>query len=86
MQKIQVFLRDDQIDRLKRLSVQTGKSQSELVRCGVDLLLERDESGADWKQAAQRVFGVWADHETLKKDVRSVRKQLGERHERLSSQ
>ena len=40
MQKIQVFLREDQKAALKTLSARTGVRQSDLVRRSVDLLLE----------------------------------------------
>jgi Ribbon-helix-helix domain len=40
MLKIQVFLREDQKTALEAPSARTGVRQSDLVRQGVDLLLE----------------------------------------------
>lgn len=74
MQKIQVFLREEQKAALKALSTRTGTRQSDLVRQGVDLLLrtasERDE---DWRKATHMAFGMWRDRhdiEAFSKDLR----------------
>lgn len=40
MQKTTVYLSDEQVAALKRRSTATGKSQSELIREGVDLVTE----------------------------------------------
>lgn len=66
MQKIQVFLREDQKAALKALSARTGTRQSDLVRQGVDLLLrttaERNES---WREATRMAFGMWRDRSDI---------------------
>jgi Ribbon-helix-helix domain len=67
MQKIQVFLREDQKTALKSLSARTGMRQSDLVRQGVDLLLEgASRRTTDWREATRAVAGLWQDHEDLK--------------------
>jgi len=69
MQKIQVFLRDDQKTALKSLSARTGARQSDLVRRGVDLLLEGTAARkADWREAVRAAAGLWRD----RKDIEAV--------------
>jgi hypothetical protein len=66
MQKIQVFLRDDQKAALKSIAARTGQKQSDLVRKSVDLLIDkarRDE--ADWRAATRSVAGMWRDRTDL---------------------
>ncbi len=66
MQKIQVFLREDQKAALKSLSTRTGVRQSDLVRQGVDLLLKgAAQQAMDWREATQAVAGLWRDREDL---------------------
>jgi hypothetical protein len=63
LQKIQVFLREDQKAALKNLSARTGVRQSDLVRRGVDLLLEERTARDDgWREATRAVAGIWRDH------------------------
>lgn len=60
MQKIQVFLRNDQKLALKKLSARTGARQSELVRESVDLLLQTaEEKASDWREATRAASGLW---------------------------
>lgn len=76
MQKIQVFLRDDQRAGLKELSARTGTRQSDLVRQGVDLLLETTGENDDaWRAATRKAFGVWRD----RADIESMTSELRER-------
>lgn len=65
MQKIQVFLRTDQKMALKSLSAQTGMRQSDLVRRGVDLLLEGARATTDWREATRVAAGLWRGREDL---------------------
>jgi hypothetical protein len=60
MQKIQVFLREDQKTVLEALSARTGVRQSDLVRQGVDLLLEgAAQRPTDWREATRMAAGIW---------------------------
>lgn len=60
MQKIQVFLRDDQKTALKSIAARTGARQSALVRRGIDLLLESTAARkADWREAVRASAGLW---------------------------
>jgi hypothetical protein len=81
MQKIQVFLREDQKTALKSLSARTGLRQSDLIRQGVDLLIEgASRRTPDWREATRAAAGVWRDradlaaiNEELRASVRPVR-------------
>lgn len=64
MRKVQVFLRDDQKAALKRLAARTGRRQSDLVRAGVDLVLESDRlETAGWREATRAAAGLWKDRD-----------------------
>lgn len=66
MQKIQVFLREDQKAALKSISTRTGQKQSDLIRKSVDLLIDRMEGEqADWREATGLVAGLWKDRTDL---------------------
>jgi hypothetical protein len=63
MRKVQVFLRGDQKAALRSIAARTGRKQSDLIRSGVDLLIERTErDGEGWKAATAAVAGLWSDH------------------------
>ena len=64
MQKIQVFLRDDQKVALKKLSGRTGARQSDLVRQSVDMLLHSAaEQAVDWREATRAAAGLWKERD-----------------------
>jgi hypothetical protein len=80
LQKIQVFLRDDQKAALKSLSTRTGARQSDLVRRGVDLLLEEGaRKDLDWREATRAAAGLWRDREDLQANVAELRKAMKRR-------
>ena len=85
MQKIQIFLRKDQKDKLKRLAAMKGVTQSDLVRRGIDLVLAEDTGDDDWKRATRELFGLWKDHESVDEVIREVRSGLSRRHEKLEA-
>jgi len=73
VQKIQVFLREDQKTALKSLSARTGVRQSDLVRQGVDLLLEgASRRTTDWREATRAATGLWG----RRKDLDAVSEKL----------
>jgi Ribbon-helix-helix domain len=75
VQKIQVFLREDQRTALKSLSTRTGVRQSDLVRRGVDLLLEgAARQTLDWRQATRQAAGLWRDRQGDDMDAGELRK------------
>ena len=80
MQKIQVFLREDQKTALKSLSARTGARQSELVRRGVDLVLEGAAArNADWREAIRAVAGLWRDRKDIETTSGRLRRSLAKR-------
>lgn len=80
MQKIQVFLREDQKAGLKTLSAQTGVRQSDLVRRSVDLLLESSaRKRADWREATRAAAGMWRDNEGVEARSEGIRNLLKQR-------
>ena len=84
LQKIQVFLRDDQMAALESLTMRTGARQSELVRRAVDLLLEEGtRKDPDWREATRAVAGVWRDHEDPEAALAELRKATRRRRPRI---
>lgn len=74
MQKIQAFLREDQKAALKKIAARTGQKQSDLIRQGVDLVIDRaDSEKADWRKATDAVFGIWKDRTDLDEIAREFR-------------
>jgi hypothetical protein len=74
MQKVQVFLREDQKAALKAMSKRTGKRRSDLIRRGVDLLIDTARrEDVDWRQATRDVAGIWKDRTDLDDLAREFR-------------
>jgi Arc/MetJ-type ribon-helix-helix transcriptional regulator len=64
MIKMQVFLREEQKAALKKMAARTGKRESDLVRQGVDLMLEKSSQETDdWKKATRAAAGIWKDRD-----------------------
>ena len=80
MRKIQVFLREDQKAALKSLSARTGIRQSDLIRQGVDLVLEGGAGQAgDWREATRAVAGLWRGHDAVERTVGGLRRSFKRR-------
>ena len=79
MPKMHVFLREDQTAALKSISARTGQKQSDLIRKGVDLLIEKARrEDADWREATRLAAGMWrdrADVENLSDQCHAAAKQ-----------
>lgn len=74
VRKVQVFLRDDQKAALKRVAARTGRKQSDLIRAGVDLVLESDRlESAGWREATRAAAGIWRDRTDLDEASRAMR-------------
>jgi predicted transcriptional regulator len=66
MQRAQVFLRDDQKQSLRTIAARTGRKQSDIIRRGVDLIIEKEQKRVhDWKKALQQARGMWKDRDDL---------------------
>lgn len=75
MQKIQLFLREDQKAALTSLSARTGERRSALIRKGVDLLIDQAERGAaDWREATRAAAGIWKDRTDADEASKALRK------------
>lgn len=84
MQKIQVFLTRAQKAALEALSRRTGRSQSELIREGVDQVIEKAANeNADWRAATSAAAGIWADRDDLDELYADMRARRAARHKRL---
>ncbi len=74
MRKVQVFLRDDQKTALKRLAARTGRRQSDLIRSGVDLVLENDQhKNEGWREATRAAAGLWRDRDDIEAASKNLR-------------
>ena len=74
MQKIQVFLREDQKSALKSISARTGQKQSDLIRKSVDLLIDRmKREDVDWREATRSAAGMWKDRTDLEEVGQKLR-------------
>lgn len=80
MRKVQVFLREDQKTALASIAGRTGRKQSDLIRRGVDLLIERAENDdRDWRAATRAAAGIWRDRTDLEARSRDFRAAAGRR-------
>jgi len=73
MQKIQVFLREDQKAALKSISARTGQKQSDLIRKGIDLVIDSAErQEADWREVTRAVAGLWRDRTNVNRSRKLI--------------
>ncbi|MFZ1342665.1 ribbon-helix-helix domain-containing protein [Thiothrix eikelboomii] len=80
MQRVQVFLHEDQYAALKKIAHFSGIAQSDLIRQGVDLIIKnRASHQQSWKQAAYQIAGIWRDHDELETSQQLLRHQLRQR-------
>jgi len=74
MQKVQVFLREDQKAALASIAARTGRKQSDLIRKGIDLLIDRAErEDVDWREATRAAAGIWQDRADIADLARELR-------------
>jgi len=86
MQKAQVFLREDQKEQLKAIAARTGAKQSELIRRGVDMVIEVSRKDqADWKAAWKQGCGIWKDRSDIDEVMSGNRARLNARLDRLQT-
>lgn len=73
MVRTQIYLTEDEHAGLRILAKRLGRTQSELIRMGVDRLLQEHLEGDRlvWLRQAR---GVWKDRETLP-DFRPLRRE-----------
>ena len=65
----QVFIREDQQERLKATASRDGVAEAELVREGIDLVLEKKKISKfeddSWKKGFRKAAGIWKDRTDL---------------------
>jgi len=64
MVRTQIYLTEMERAGLKKLSRETGKKQSELIREAIDSLLEKSKS-ARREDVLERTAGMWKDRNDL---------------------
>ena len=80
MEKIQVFLREEQRDQLRKIAARTGQRQSVLIRRGVDLMIEETrDSARQWHSALQAIKGIWSDRDDLDIHSQNFKEQFSRR-------
>lgn len=84
MRKAQVFLRDDQKERLHAVAQRTGRKQSELIRRGVDLALdEADATQTVWREAWSPAQGIWRGRDDVNELLTAIRADMDARIDKL---
>jgi len=78
MVRTQIYLTDEQKQRLQQLAAATGKRQSDLIREAVDSYLGQCRP-RDWFEAIEPMFGMWADRPEMDDYVRKLRAEVDER-------
>ncbi len=77
MIRTQVYLSKEQEQALKALALSSGSRQSELIREAIDLLLsDKNAIQSQWKSALLNVKGMWADHDTVESEMKTIRREF----------
>ncbi len=84
MRKAQVFLREDQRAELRDIAVRTGTKQSDLIRRGVDMVIQQEKQNhRDSREALRGVYGIWKDRDDVDALFRDIRDDLEVRCKKL---
>jgi hypothetical protein len=79
----QVFITEEQNQRLKGEAARLGVAEADLVRAGIDLRLAQELHDDDWKSARDRISGAWAERENLDEEMKAIRSRWSRRREIL---
>ena len=80
----QFFIDEEQNQRLKALSGETGKSEGELIRESIAARIEATAAeDDDWRNGLEKLSRAWADRDDMQGFVRALRKGSGRRLARL---
>lgn len=64
----QFFIEEMQNKRLKSVALLTGRSEADIIRAGIDQVLEQQAgSSEDWKPGLLSIAGLWADYPDAEK-------------------
>lgn len=76
MIRTQVYITEQEKKALTQLSKQTGQSQSELIRQGIDLLCQSiQDKSKDRLKRMRAAFGIWKDRTDLDEFFAQLRKE-----------
>jgi hypothetical protein len=83
----QLFIREDQQERLKAVADRRGVAVAELVRSGIDLVLKQEEPAEDesWREAILSVKGIWKDRDDIEDLFAERRRRRAERRKRINA-
>ena len=81
----QVFIREDQQERLKETAARKGLAEAELIREGLDIVLEREAAVEEdsWKDGYRQAAGIWKDRTDLDELFADARRRRRARSERM---
>lgn len=87
MVRKQVFIRQDQQERLKEVAATKGVAVAELIRDGIDLIIEGKTKADDesWKEGFRQVAGMWAHRTDLDELYAERRRRRAERRKRMNA-
>jgi Ribbon-helix-helix domain len=87
MVRKQIFIREDQQERLKSVAAREGVAEAELVREGLDLVLERKAPAGDesWRDAVRNIEGMWKDRTDLDEFYAENRRRRAERRKNMNA-
>ncbi|CAN7427442.1 ribbon-helix-helix domain-containing protein [Rhizobium sp. LjRoot254] len=79
-----VTISDEQMEKIRTISAETGVSEAELVREAIDKLIEeKAPRTGNWREALMGIYGIWADRDDLDELFREGRAQLERRHREM---
>ena len=74
MRRTQLFIEDQTLRKLKRLSAARKTTVSALVREAIDKAYFQRELPANWRQMLDEAFGLWKDRDDIPDAATYVRK------------
>jgi Arc/MetJ-type ribon-helix-helix transcriptional regulator len=74
MVRTQIYLTETEKSHLSRLSKQTGRSQSDIIRQAIDLFAKR-YAPQDRRERLRKARGMWRDRSDLP-DLRTLREEF----------
>jgi hypothetical protein len=89
MVRKQVFITTQQNNRLKARATAEGVPVAEIIRRGIERVLEQAPPPADegdWKDAWRQACGIWKDRDDLDDLYAGLRKRNKQRMERIRKQ
>ncbi len=88
MVRQQVFILEAQRERLKDLAARKGQPVAQLIRDGIELVIERESAVDDdsWREAIRCIEGMWEDRKEFDKFDAERRRRRAERRKRMNAQ